>query len=56
MKYCFTTTNTIAAKSNSYQDYQNKLFDFCKEHKFIKNLCQKSTEIREEVTFVKKFY
>lgn len=54
MKYCFTTTKTIAAKSNSYQDYQNKLFDFCKEHKFIKNLCQKATEIRgEEVSFVK---
>lgn len=54
MKYCFTTTKTIASKSNSYQDYKNKLFDFCKEHKFIKNLCQKVTEIRgEEVSFVK---
>ncbi|ACZ01935.1 hypothetical protein CEP89_00025 (plasmid) [Streptobacillus moniliformis] len=54
MKYCFTTTKTIAAKSNSYQDYQNKLFNFCKEHKFIKELCKKATEIRgEEVEFVK---
>lgn len=54
MKYYFTTTKTIAAKSNSYQDYQNKLFNFCKEHKFVKDLCKKATEIRgEEVEFVK---
>ncbi|VWL89655.1 hypothetical protein OMES3154_01288 [Oceanivirga miroungae] len=54
-KYAYIRNdNPFAIKKNSYKDYQNKLYEFNKEHKFIKKLCEKATEIRgEEVLFVK---
>lgn len=53
-KYAYVRMNNpIAMKRYSYKDYQVKLFEFCKEHEFIKNLCAKATKIRgEEVSFV----
>ncbi|MDU4652946.1 MAG: hypothetical protein E6Y25_05910 [Sneathia sanguinegens] len=53
-KYAYVRMNNpIAMKRYSYKDYQVKLFEFCKEHEFIKNLCDKATKIRgEEVSFV----
>lgn len=53
-KYAYVRMNNpIAIKRYSYKDYQVKLFEFCKEHEFIKNLCDKATKIRgEEVSFV----
>lgn len=53
-KYAYVRMNNpIAMKRYSYKDYQVKLFEFCKEHEFIKDLCAKATNIRgEEVSFV----
>lgn len=53
-KYAYVRMNNpIAMKRYSYKDYQVKLFEFCKEHEFIKNLCAKATKLRgEEVSFV----
>lgn len=53
-KYAYVRMNNpIAMKRYSYKNYQVKLFEFCKEHEFIKDLCAKATKLRgKEVSFV----